>query len=68
MNILFKDYLDAIKDNNTDNIIFKLFLNNQSNKYLNDTNSKRKVIDFIAGMTDDMFMSELKRLNHLQNN
>ncbi len=67
MNILFKDYLDAIKDNNKNNIIFKLFLNNQSNKYLNDTNDKRKVIDFIAGMTDDMFMSELKRLNHLQN-
>lgn len=68
MNILFNDYLDALTTNKTDNIIYTIYLNSQSEDYNKNTSDKRKVIDFMAGMTDDLFKSELKRLEHLQNN
>lgn len=64
MNILFKDYLNAIENNDTTNIIYELFLNNQSKQYLELTSKKRMVIDFIAGMTDDLFIKELLNHNH----
>ena len=51
MNKLFSDYLSDVENNNQDSLIFKLFLNNQSTKYLEENSNKRKVIDFIAGMT-----------------
>ena len=41
-------------------IIYKIFLNTQSEKYLKETSKKRQVIDFIAGMTDDMFHQEIE--------
>ncbi len=63
MNILFNDYLLDIKNNNKDSIIYKIFLNGQVDKYLDNTSPKRMVIDFIAGMTDDLFLQELH--NHL---
>lgn len=63
MNILFNDYLNAIENNDKENIIYEMFLNNQSSTYLENTHPKRMVIDFIAGMTDDLFMSELSRKN-----
>ena len=68
MNRLFKDYLTAIENQDTSSVIYKLFLNNQLDSYKNATESKRIVIDFIAGMTDDMFMSELKKYKDLQKN
>lgn len=66
MNKLFNDYLDAITKKDKINTIYTMFLNNQTKVYLDNTNDKRKAIDFIAGMTDDLFMSELKRVEHLQ--
>ena len=60
MNNLFNFYLEAIKNNDQNNIIFTLFLNNQNLNYLRNTNDKRKVIDFISGMTDDFFMNQIK--------
>ena len=63
MNILFNDYLNAIENHDKENIIYEMFLNNQSTTYLENTTPKRMVIDFIAGMTDDLFMSELSRKN-----
>ena len=64
MNILFKDYLSAIENNDKNSIIYEMFINNQSSDYLKNTHPKRIVIDFIAGMTDDLFMSELTKHNH----
>ena len=66
MNILFNDYLNAIEKEEKNNIIYKIFLDNQSQEYLNNTSKKRMVIDFIAGMTDDLFISELINHNHLK--
>ena len=59
MNRIFDKYLKDIEENNQNSIIFKIFLDTQNEKYLNNTNNKRKVIDFIAGMTDEMFLKEI---------
>ena len=60
MNKLFNDYLKDLETNNKESLIFKLFLNNQVSKYLDKNSNKRKVIDFIAGMTDDMFLTQIE--------
>ena len=64
MNILFNDFLNAIETGNKNSVIFTMFLNEQDNEYLENTSKKRQVIDFIAGMTDDLFISELVNHNH----
>ena len=61
MNKIFDRYLNDIMNNNYDSIIFKIFLDTQSKSYLSSTSDKRKVIDFIAGMTDDMFINEIEK-------
>ena len=65
MNKLFNSYLDDIKNNRKDALIYKIFLDTQSEEYIKNTNPKRIVIDYIAGMTDDMFIHEVK--SHTQN-
>ena len=60
MNKIFKRYLDDIEKNNKQSIIYQIFLNSQSEEYLLTTSNKRKVIDFIAGMTDGLFLREIK--------
>ena len=62
MNRLFTEYLEAINKEDKTSPIYVMFLNNQNEKYLKETPNKRKVIDFLAGMTDDLFVSELKNL------
>ena len=61
MNRIFSRYLKDIETQNKKSIIYKIFLNTQSEEYLSNTNDKRKVIDFIAGMTDEMFIKEIKK-------
>lgn len=62
MNKIYDNYLTAIKNGDKNNIIFKIFLNRQDSKYLENTKMERQVIDFIAGMTDDLFLGEVKRV------
>ena len=59
MNKIYDRYLNDILNDNKESIIFKVFLDYQSEAYLNNTSDKRKVIDFIAGMTDEMFIREI---------
>ena len=61
METIYKVYLKAIKNNDKKNIIYKIFLNNQCSDYNTNTSDKRKVIDFISGMTDNMFLKEIKK-------
>ena len=61
MNKIYTKYLSDVENDNKDSIIYKLFLNTQSAKYLQETNKKRQVIDFIAGMTDDLFHQEIEK-------
>ena len=60
MRKIFDRYLNDIKSNNRESVIYN-FLNDQDEKYLDDTSDKRKVIDFIAGMTDEMFIREIEK-------
>ncbi len=60
MNKIYNRYLKDIESHNTDSIIYKIFLNDQNKLYLDNTSDKRKVIDFIAGMTDDLFINEIE--------
>jgi len=62
MNIIFNNYLEDINNSNKESIIFKIFLDNQTENYLKNTSSKRQVIDFIAGMTDDLFNREVEKV------
>ena len=62
MNQLYHIYLDDIKANRIESVIYTVFLNSQSPRYLKVTDARRRVIDFIAGMTDDMFIREVKRV------
>lgn len=61
MKKIYKVYLDAINKNDKKNIIYKVFLNYQSDNYNNFTSNKRKAIDFISGMTDEFFIKEIKK-------
>ena len=55
---VFKKCLSDIKNNNKDGHIFTIFLNDMDSEYLDNTTDERKVIDYIAGMTDDFIVSE----------
>ena len=61
MNKIYKKYLEDIKNNDKESPIYKYFLSTQNNTYLEKTNDKRKVIDFIAGMTDELFLREINK-------
>ena len=61
-NKVFITYLNDIKNNNKDSRIFKIYLDGMSDEYLNKTTPERKVIDYIAGMTDDFIISEYKEM------
>lgn len=56
-NTLFDIYLDDVKTNNENSPINKVFLKDMNEEYLKNTSDARKVIDFIAGMTDDYFIN-----------
>lgn len=59
---VFEKCLDDIKNNNKDGRIYTIFLNNMAQEYLDNTSDARKVIDYIAGMTDDFIVSEYNRI------
>lgn len=56
---LFYYYLENI--NNKECSINLVFLNMMNQKYISENTNVRKVIDYIAGMTDDFFLNEYKK-------
>ncbi len=62
MEMLYHKYLADIRSNNQESIIFEMFLNHQQESYLTSTDQKRQVIDFLCGMTDDLFFHEIEKL------
>lgn len=62
MNKIYHSYLNDICQNNKDSIIYTVFLAQQCATYLDNTTASRQVIDFIAGMTDAMFLREVKKV------
>ena len=63
MNNLFNKYFDDITNKNYDSDIYKIFLNTMDASYIDNTDSKRMVIDYIAGMTDDYFVKKIKEIS-----
>ena len=59
MRKIYQEYLLDIKNNNLDSVIFKDFLSHQTSNYLEKTSDNQKVVDFIAGMTDDYFIKQI---------
>lgn len=62
MNYIYNKYLNDIYNNDHNSIIYKIFLDTQIPSYIENTGPKRIVIDFIAGMTDDLFLSEIEKI------
>lgn len=62
MNMLFKKYLNDINEHLTDSDIYITYLNDMCKDYINNTNSKRIVIDYIAGMTDEYFIDKVNKI------
>ena len=58
---LFKLYYNQIINNECKEDIYTMFLNNMCIEYLNKTTPARKVIDYIAGMTDNFFVKQYKK-------
>ena len=61
INKLFYTYLDDLNTNSNRTDINK-FLSKMSNEYLENNNNKRKVIDYIAGMTDSFLEAQYDKL------
>ena len=57
---LFDFYYQQIINKNTESDIYKLFLNYMCEEYIESTTPARKVIDYIAGMTDNFFIQQYK--------
>lgn len=62
-NMLYDTYLKDIEYNRQDSVINSVFLKHMSKEYIEDTDKRRIVIDFISGMTDEFFLSEYKKVN-----
>mgnify|MGYP001858666909 FL=1 len=65
----FKVFLEDLEKENKDSRIYKNFLNFKKEKYICSTSKKRMVLDFLAGMTDDYFVTcyhecKNKKLRH----
>ena len=61
MNKIYQKYLNDILQNNQESIIYKYCLESKEPHYLEKNSPQRVVIDFIAGMTDDLFLSEIEK-------
>ncbi|MDD6223506.1 MAG: HD domain-containing protein [bacterium] len=66
MNLLFSHYLNDIERENRESPIYKIYLNLADSSYIKNTNPKRIVIDFIAGMTDKYFMDQVNSIQELE--
>ena len=58
---VFKHYLKDLKDKNTKSEIYQVFVGDMNDNYLINNSDEQKVIDFIAGMTDDYFTALYKK-------
>ncbi len=57
-NKLFHYLYNSIENEEKDKRIYKIYLNSMNEEYLKTTNTARKVIDYISGMTDEYFTDE----------
>ena len=65
-NTLFKQYLKDLENKNKKSSIYKVLLKDMTKEYIVNTSNTRKVIDYIAGMTDDFMIKEFNRIKELK--
>ena len=65
LNLLFDKYLNDLKEKNKDSDIYKVYLNNMNKEYLENTKDERKILDYIAGMTDE-YLLEMFDANNIE--
>lgn len=58
---LFDLYYKQVVEKAYDEDIFKVYLLNMDKSYIDETSQTRKVIDYMAGMTDDFFIKQYKK-------
>lgn len=58
---LFEHYLKEIRSKNNETDIYQVFLGDMNNHYILNTPDEQKVIDYIAGMTDDYFQNQYRK-------
>ena len=63
---LFYYYKKALDDKDGSNDIYYQFLNGMDENYLNDNSNARKVIDYMAGMTDDYFINKYNNISNIK--
>ena len=63
-NLLFDQYLKDIEYNNEESDIYIDFLRWKNLEYTQNTVPKRIVIDFLAGMTDEYFISKYNKISN----
>lgn len=68
MNILFNKYLKDLEEDNIESDIYQMFINKMDSSYIQNTENKRMVIDYIAGMTDEYFVNAIKSVNAVNKN
>jgi dGTPase len=59
--LLFEKCLEDLEQGNEDSDIYKEFLEGMSSEYKDSTPPAGIVRDFIAGMTDDYFLSQCQK-------
>ena len=65
---VFEKNLEFLKKEEKEKDIYKIYLNNMTEEYKNNTTKERIVIDYIAGMTDDYFTKEYIKIIDKKNN
>ena len=63
---LFYSYKKALDTNDTKSDIYFQFLEGMDDKYLSETSNVRKVIDYMAGMTDDYFIDKYNKISNIK--
>lgn len=61
-NALYKIYLNDLESKKHITDIYDTYLVNMNKEYIKQTNNRRIVIDYIAGMTDNYFIEQYKKL------
>lgn len=62
MNALYQKYLNDLKMENKNSDIYHIFLDQMDDNYIENTNPKRIVVDYLAGMTDEYFVNAIKNI------
>ena len=60
-NELFEICLNQVKNKELDKDIYNVYLNYMTKEYMDKTSDEQKVIDYIAGMTDDYIVSQYNK-------